>query len=230
MIKRFKAIGDALRDGTVIHYGFATVLSFGHIHDLAAAHGQAGWKAWCYPPSVDLLIYAGYRRIRSAPGAIGWFAFLFGILVSLAANIVESYLTTHSVIGVVIGLYPSLGMLVATLLGHTHDRATLAVSAVGADPEVQQEQAREDQAPRDTPVQQTGELPIPRQREAPTQPAPQELLTAVIAELSAGRAVPKGEGVDFCRRVEAAIIAHGFLPPSSMTIRRRLKDMYSAAA
>ncbi|MET8481847.1 DUF2637 domain-containing protein, partial [Streptomyces clavifer] len=29
-----------------------------HLHDLAAAAGQDGWKAWAYPVSVDLLLVA----------------------------------------------------------------------------------------------------------------------------------------------------------------------------
>lgn len=41
-------------------------LSFAHIHELANAEGQTGWKGWMYPLSVDLLMVAAWQRLGRA--------------------------------------------------------------------------------------------------------------------------------------------------------------------
>jgi hypothetical protein len=45
-------------DAVIVQAVIAGALSFSHLHDLAAAAGQSGWKAWAYPVSVDLLLVA----------------------------------------------------------------------------------------------------------------------------------------------------------------------------
>lgn len=234
-MNKLKELGGALRDGTLIHYGFATVLSFGHIHDLAAAHGQTGWKAWCYPPSVDLLIYSGWRRIRSGHGVgIGWFAFLFGIFVSLAANVAESYYTTHSIVGVVIGVYPSLGMLVATLLSHSDDGAGVVQAAVAPEPEVQEEHGGKQRTlhavPDDTPEQ-----PQPNPRDTPVPDFPEQgdpgFYEAVVALVSAAQPVNTFPNVSkFCDACIAWLVSHGYRSVHPMTIRRALPHQGKKAA
>lgn len=238
MIK-LKELAGFLKDGTLIHYGFATVLSFGHIHDLAAAHGQSGWKAWCYPPSVDLLIYSGWRRIRSGHGVgIGWFAFLFGIFVSLAANVAESYYTTHSLVGVVIGVYPSLGMLVATLLSHSDHGGDVLVPVVATEPEVQEEHGDQqrtlhavpDEEPGDTP-----EAPKPGKPDTPNKDLPEEgapgFYEAVVALVSTDQPVDTFRYVSqFCVAVNEWLVAHEYRSVSHMTIRRTLPPKGKKAA
>ncbi|MET9865690.1 DUF2637 domain-containing protein, partial [Streptomyces sp. NPDC006386] len=39
-------------DAVLVQAVIAGALSFAHLHDLAAAAGQDGWKAWAYPVSV----------------------------------------------------------------------------------------------------------------------------------------------------------------------------------
>ena len=62
-------------DAVLIQAVIAAALSFAHLHDIASAAGQDGWKAWAYPISVDLLLVAAWRRLRSgeAKAAGTWF-------------------------------------------------------------------------------------------------------------------------------------------------------------
>ncbi|WP_028808527.1 DUF2637 domain-containing protein, partial [Streptomyces canus] len=54
-------------DAVLVQALIAAALSFAHIHDIATAAGQDGWKAWAYPISVDLLLVAAsVRRQDSA--------------------------------------------------------------------------------------------------------------------------------------------------------------------
>ncbi|WP_229899717.1 DUF2637 domain-containing protein, partial [Streptomyces capoamus] len=52
-------------DAVLVQALIAAALSFAHLHDVASAAGQTGWKAWAYPVSVDLLLVAAWRRLRS---------------------------------------------------------------------------------------------------------------------------------------------------------------------
>jgi len=110
-----------LADGILFQFLMVGSLSFSHIHDVVAAHGQAGWKAWLYPLSIDLLTVAAFRKIRAHVGGVGvWTAFLLGLAASLAANIIESWNATPTgrAIDVAIGVWPAVALLVCTLIGH----------------------------------------------------------------------------------------------------------------
>lgn len=77
-----------LRDPILIQATIAAALSFSHIHDIADAAGQHGWKAWAYPISVDLLMIMAWKMIRtdaSKRGAWVWFA--LSLAASLGANV-----------------------------------------------------------------------------------------------------------------------------------------------
>lgn len=75
-------------DAVLIQAVIAGALSFAHLHDLAAAAGQDGWKAWAYPVSVDLLLVAAWRRLRSeGPSRLAWCWFLIALFASLGANV-----------------------------------------------------------------------------------------------------------------------------------------------
>ncbi|BAC71698.1 putative mobile element transfer protein SpdA [Streptomyces avermitilis MA-4680 = NBRC 14893] len=75
-------------DAVLVQALIAAALSFAHIHDVAVAAGQDGWKAWAYPVSVDLLLVAAWRRLRSgsAKGA-AWCWFVIALAASLGANV-----------------------------------------------------------------------------------------------------------------------------------------------
>src|SRR5690349_22669030 len=75
-------------DAVLIQAVIAGALSFAHLHDLAAAAGQTGWKAWAYPISVDLLLVAAWRRLRNGgPSRLAWCWFLVALVASHGANI-----------------------------------------------------------------------------------------------------------------------------------------------
>ncbi len=75
-------------DAVLIQAVIAGALSFAHLHDLAAAAGQDGWKAWAYPVSVDLLMVAAWRRLRSeGPSRLAWCWFIVALFASLGANV-----------------------------------------------------------------------------------------------------------------------------------------------
>ena len=72
----------ALRvDAVLVQAVIAGALSFAHLHDLAAAAGQDGWKAWAYPISVDLLLVASWRRLRNdGPSRLAWCWFVIALV------------------------------------------------------------------------------------------------------------------------------------------------------
>ncbi len=112
-----------LTDGVLFQAVLTGSLSFSHIHDLAAAHGQAGWKAWLYPLSVDLLTVAAYRKLMAAhragaPTGLAWCAFLLGLGASLAANIAAAWENPDRLVAVALGVWPAVAFLVCTLLSH----------------------------------------------------------------------------------------------------------------
>lgn len=75
-------------DAVLVQAVIAGALSFSHLHDLALAAGQDGWKAWAYPISVDLLLVAAWRRMRThADNRPAWVWFVIALAASLGANI-----------------------------------------------------------------------------------------------------------------------------------------------
>ncbi|MBB0229585.1 DUF2637 domain-containing protein, partial [Streptomyces calidiresistens] len=110
-------------DAVLIQAVIAAALSFAHIHDLAAAAGQDGWKAWAYPISVDLLLVAAWHRLRSgtARGA-GWCWFLIALAASLGANIATAGLLDLDDVPVwlriLVAGWPAVAFLGGTLLAH----------------------------------------------------------------------------------------------------------------
>ncbi|GAA3371876.1 hypothetical protein GCM10017744_101200 [Streptomyces antimycoticus] len=67
-------------DAVLVQAVIAAALSFAHLHDLASAAGQDGWKAWAYPVSVDLLLVAAWKRLRSGSSkAAGWCWFVIAL-------------------------------------------------------------------------------------------------------------------------------------------------------
>ncbi|MFF3846988.1 DUF2637 domain-containing protein [Streptomyces sp. NPDC002328] len=114
-------------DAVIVQAVIAGALSFAHLHDLAEAAGQGGWKAWAYPVSVDLLLVAAWRRMRlqqragqPAGGARLWF--LVALAASLGANVATAGLLdlddVPASLRVVVAGWPAVAFFGGTLLAH----------------------------------------------------------------------------------------------------------------
>ncbi|MGW6527427.1 DUF2637 domain-containing protein [Streptomyces venezuelae] len=111
-------------DAVLIQAVIAGALSFAHLHDLAAAAGQSGWKAWAYPISVDLLLVAAWRRLRNGgPTRLAWCWFLVALVASLGANVATAGFLDmqHPPAWLRFGVagWPALAFLGGTLLAHS---------------------------------------------------------------------------------------------------------------
>jgi hypothetical protein len=114
-------------DAVIVQAVIAGALSFSHLHDLASAAGQGGWKAWAYPVSVDLLLVAAWRRMRQqqragqvAGGSRLWF--LVALAASLGANVATAGLLdlnrVPALLRVVVAGWPAVAFFGGTLLAH----------------------------------------------------------------------------------------------------------------
>ncbi|MFI1014225.1 DUF2637 domain-containing protein [Streptomyces sp. NPDC020965] len=115
-------------DAVLIQAVIAGALSFAHLHDLAAAAGQTGWKAWAYPVSVDLLLVASWRRLRSGQAtASGWCWFLTALVASLGANVATAGLLdlddVPDWLRILVAGWPAIAFLGGTLLVHAPKQA-----------------------------------------------------------------------------------------------------------
>ncbi|WP_369390810.1 DUF2637 domain-containing protein [Streptomyces sp. CG1] len=110
-------------DAVLIQAVIAGALSFAHLHDLAAAAGQAGWKAWAYPISVDLLLVAAWRQLHSGGSkTAAWCWFLVALTASLGANVATAGLLDLGAVPawlrIVVAGWPAVAFLGGTLLVH----------------------------------------------------------------------------------------------------------------
>ncbi|MYV50258.1 DUF2637 domain-containing protein [Streptomyces sp. SID2888] len=123
-------------DAVLVQAVIAAALSFAHLHDVASAAGQDGWKAWAYPVSVDLLLVAAWRRLRSGDAkAAGWCWFVIALAASLGANVATAGLLNlddvPAWLRILVAGWPAVAFLGGTLLAHsaptTHDETSDAV-------------------------------------------------------------------------------------------------------
>ncbi|MFJ4486818.1 DUF2637 domain-containing protein [Streptomyces longwoodensis] len=123
-------------DAVLVQAVIAAALSFAHLHDVASAAGQDGWKAWAYPVSVDLLLVAAWRRLRTGDAkAAGWCWFLIALAASLGANVATAGLLdldqVPAWLRILVAGWPAVAFLGGTLLVHspltTHDEISGAV-------------------------------------------------------------------------------------------------------
>lgn len=110
-------------DAVLIQAVIAGALSFAHLHDLAEAAGQSGWKAWAYPVSVDLLLVAAWRRLRGARrDRSAWTWFVIALVASLGANVATAGLldlaNVPAWLRILVAGWPALAFLGGTLLVH----------------------------------------------------------------------------------------------------------------
>ncbi|MEU2207371.1 DUF2637 domain-containing protein [Streptomyces hygroscopicus] len=111
-------------DAVLVQAVIAAALSFAHLHDLASAAGQDGWKAWAYPVSVDLLLVAAWKRLRSGVSkAAGWCWFVVALAASLGANVATAGLLdladVPAWLRILVAGWPAVAFLGGTLLAHT---------------------------------------------------------------------------------------------------------------
>ncbi|MFD9722812.1 DUF2637 domain-containing protein [Streptomyces sp. NPDC059072] len=114
-------------DAVLVQAVIAGVLSFAHLHDLAEAAGQDGWKAWAYPVSVDLLLVAAWHRLRTLrdagePSRSAWSWFAVALAASLGANVATAGLldlgNVPDWLRILVAGWPALAFLGGTLLAH----------------------------------------------------------------------------------------------------------------
>ncbi|MGW0629814.1 DUF2637 domain-containing protein [Streptomyces sp. NPDC002758] len=111
-------------DAVLIQAVIAGALSFAHLHDVAEAAGQTGWKAWAYPVSVDLLLVAAWRRLRNARrDRAAWTWFVIALCASLGANVATAGLLdlahVPAWLRILVAGWPALAFLGGTLLVHS---------------------------------------------------------------------------------------------------------------
>ncbi|MEU7314157.1 DUF2637 domain-containing protein [Streptomyces sp. NPDC007083] len=153
-------------DAVLVQAVIAAALSFAHLHDLASAAGQDGWKAWAYPVSVDLLLVAAWRRLRSGRDrAAGWCWFLVALAASLGANIATAGLLdlgdVPDWLRILVAGWPALAFLGGTLLAHTTHEPP-------AEPAAEQSTGPEIAEPVPAPSAPTApELPVPSATSVP---------------------------------------------------------------
>jgi hypothetical protein len=239
MIK-LRQLAARLRNDVLAQAILVTALSFSHLHDVAVLANQLGWKAWAYPPSVDLLMIASYRRIehaRNTPGAskkmaVG--AFILSSTASLAANVIDALpavevaaLANNLVLHMIVGAWPPVALVVSTLLGHTdaRDRVSGGVTAE-ANEEHDGEKPALHLVPDDTP-KPPSDTPGP---DFPKQGTP-GFNTAVVTLVSAAQPVHTFPSVEaFARAVNAWLVSHRYNSVSPMTVRRALVELGIKAA
>lgn len=168
-------------DAVLVQAVIAGALSFSHLHDLAQAAGQNGWKAWAYPVSVDLLLVAAWHRLRTlrktdSPRQAAWIWFAVALAASLGANIATAGLLdladVPAWLRILVAGWPALAFLGGTLLAHSPaptvqhgEPAPVRDAAPEAEPE---------QPDRPAPVR---DLPTPE----PARPEPDEIAQAATA-------------------------------------------------
>ncbi|MEU3074556.1 DUF2637 domain-containing protein [Streptomyces laurentii] len=171
-------------DAVLVQAVIAGALSFAHLHDLAAAAGQTGWKAWAYPVSVDLLLVAAWRRLRASraagePSRSAWTWFTVALVASLGANVATAGLLdlghVPAWLRILVAGWPALAFLGGTLLVHSPSTVPTATQEEPAP-------APSAIAEPDTPAEPTAEpdVPPPPALEPASEPAPKVPVPAAL--------------------------------------------------
>ncbi|MFF9782091.1 DUF2637 domain-containing protein [Streptomyces nigrescens] len=179
-------MGRIRPDAVLVQAVIAGALSFAHLHDLAVAAGQDGWKAWAYPISVDLLLVAAWRRLRNdGPSRLAWCWFVIALVASLGANVATAGFLDlqHPPAWLRFGIagWPALAFLGGTLLAHTQSTAEAAdpTSPVDTSPAPTPAPASvaATEPPTSPPEREVADLPT---AEPPTEPPRPALVPAAL--------------------------------------------------
>ncbi|WP_043255401.1 DUF2637 domain-containing protein [Streptomyces sp. Tu6071] len=210
-------------DAVLVQAVIAGALSFAHIHDVADAAGQDGWKAWAYPISVDLLLVAAWRRLRTSRGdRTAWTWFGIALTASLGANVATAGLLdlvhVPAWLRILVAGWPALAFLGGSLLIHhttpnpapDPDPAPPAPVPASAEVEIDRE---EEPAPAALPAADPAPAPTvePPPAPKPEPPAPKPSAPGVPPAL-----------LDHARKVADAHRAAFGEPIPAATLRARL--------
>ncbi|CAM5703831.1 DUF2637 domain-containing protein [Streptomyces purpurascens] len=206
-------------DAVLVQAVIAGALSFAHLHDLAAAAGQDGWKAWAYPVSVDLLLVAAWRRLRSeGPSRLAWCWFLVALFASLGANVATAgFLDLNdppALLRLGIAGWPAVAFLGGTLLAHSAAAESEPVPAAPVADTSDAEPPAEQPVPDAQPPSVTEAMPEPEAAPA--------LATASAAPASAPAPQVPAVLVDHARKVADEYRARTGAPIDPETLRSRL--------
>ncbi|MFF4859051.1 DUF2637 domain-containing protein [Streptomyces rubiginosohelvolus] len=207
-------------DAVLVQAVIAGALSFAHLHDLAAAAGQDGWKAWAYPVSVDLLLVAAWRRMRTtADNRAAWAWFIIALAASLGANVATAGLLdlndVPAWLRILVAGWPALAFLGGTLLVHSPTAVPTESQPVTAAPVPA---PSEPEPVPDVTVERTPE-PAP---ELPPAPAPEEAVAPVPAPVSTPVAAVPPALLDHARKLADSHHATTGSRIDSATLRSRL--------
>ncbi|XMN08976.1 DUF2637 domain-containing protein [Streptomyces griseobrunneus] len=203
-------------DAVLIQAVIAGALSFAHLHDLAAAAGQDGWKAWAYPVSVDLLLVAAWRRMRTtADNRAAWAWFIIALTASLGANVATAGLLdlndVPAWLRILVAGWPALAFLGGTLLVHSPITAPTETAPVPAAP-----------LPTPSEPEPVPDVTVERAPELPPAPAPEEAAAPAPAPASAPTAAVPPALLDHARKLADTHQATTGSRIDSATLRARL--------
>ncbi|MFI7239629.1 DUF2637 domain-containing protein [Streptomyces cyaneofuscatus] len=206
-------------DAVLIQAVIAGALSFAHLHDLAAAAGQDGWKAWAYPVSVDLLLVAAWRRMRTAAdNRAAWAWFVIALAASLGANVATAGLLdlgdVPAWLRILVAGWPALAFLGGTLLVHSPQAAPTETAPLNA---ATPPAPSEPEPAPDVTVERAPE-PAP---ELPPAPAPEEAAASPAPVSAPAAAVPPAL-LDHARKLADTHHATTGSRIDSATLRARL--------
>ncbi|MET8956832.1 DUF2637 domain-containing protein [Streptomyces sp. NPDC004533] len=215
-------------DAVLVQAVIAGALSFSHLHDLADAAGQGGWKAWAYPISVDLLLVAAWRRLRShGPSRPVWCWFLTALIASLGANIATAGLLdlqhVPAWLRILVAGWPALAFMGGTLLAHgpRATKVTEQEAAAAVDAPSESVRVEVDRTPAPEPEVPAAVDTAPARSAVELAPAP-EPAPAVPAPASASVPSVPAALVDHARKVADAHQARTGAPIDTDTLRVRL--------
>ncbi|MFF4497338.1 DUF2637 domain-containing protein [Streptomyces sp. NPDC001546] len=187
-------------DAVLVQAVIAGALSFAHLHDLAEAAGQTGWKAWAYPVSVDLLLVAAWHRLRalrdsgqSARSAWSWFA--VALAASLGANVATAGLLdlgdVPDWLRILVAGWPALAFLGGTLLVHRPTPGSEVTTEPEPAPDPLPEVEREPDPEPGPEVPAVPALPAP-----PTSPTAPPALVTHARKIAADHRARTGSEID----------------------------------
>ncbi|MFJ4532258.1 DUF2637 domain-containing protein [Streptomyces nigrescens] len=212
-------------DAVLVQAVIAGALSFAHLHDIAEAAGQHGWKAWAYPISVDLLFVAAWRRLRTLgadgrPAGAAWTWFVIALAASLGANIATAGLLDLNAVPawlrILVAGWPALAFLGGTLLAHTP--TTTPAEAEPAETPAPVDEISVDRAPETAPA------PLP-----PTPPAPAPAAPELVPEVANEPVEPPADPAPVAPAPEPAAVSVPAVPPALLDHARKIADTHRTA-